>query len=119
MPSTVLSCSWLSGHSDNPLLSRCKTGQIPEPPAKPLPVSCQRSRGAHSSSKYPSINITDCGSPCLEESLYPKGYVIFFSQKQAERQEVLQTDGLSQKQHRRLRLTRGCHDSSALRPPVS
>lgn len=75
--------------------------------------------GAHSSSKYPSIGITDSGSPCLEETLYPKGYMIFFSQKRAERQEVLQTDRLSQKQRRRLRLTRGCHDSSALGPPVS
>lgn len=48
-------------------------------------MSCRRSRGAPSSSKNPSIGITNCGSPCLEETLYPKGYVIFLSLKQAER----------------------------------
>lgn len=110
--------SWLSSHLTTNL-SRCKTGQTPQPPTEPLPVSCRCSRGAPSSSKNPSIGITNCGSPCLGETLYPKGYVIFLSLKQAEREEFLWTDGLSQKQRRRLRLTQGCYDSSALRPPVS
>lgn len=49
----------------------------------------------------------------------PQVDVIFFSQKQEEREEVLRTDRLSQKQSRHLRLTGGCYDSSALRPLVS